>query len=375
MQQREKDQTRTRDRTIIRYNLAGILVNLLLSVMKLIVGLMIDSRAVVLDAVNGLSDILSSGVSMISTLYASRRTDREHPFGYGRLEYVTSLLTTVFVLTMGLIAVYDAVRELLSAEGRAPEYNTVTVVLMCVSLAAKLIYGLLSRRTGKRINSVALVMIGTETLGDAVVSLSILIAIAVYRFTGFDIEPWLSVLISLFIIKTGLTMIGECMRKLLGRKGEPEQYRALKRMIAEEPEVQNVFNLVIHNYGEERSVGSVDITVDEEMKTVDTTRLMRRIIRRADEQGVTLTSVGIYGVDIDPESDEIRDRILQVIRAHPEFRRACAFNYDAEEKTCFFNVLLDPAVRDRRAYVAKLQEELTDRFPGMRFDIDVSQDE
>ena len=276
---------------------------------------------------------------------------------------------------MGLIAMYDAVKELLSGDGSAPEYNTVTVVLMCVSLAAKLIYGLMARRTGKRISSVALVMIGTETLGDAVVSLSILLAIVVYRMTGLDIEPWLSVGISLFIIKTGLDMIGECMRKLLGRKGEPEQYRELKRMIAEEPEVQNVFNLVIHNYGEERSVGSVDVSVDEEMRTAETTRLMRRIIRRAEEQGVTLTSVGIYGIDTDPESDEIRDRILQVIRAHPEFRRACAFNYDEEEKTWFFNVLLDPAVRDRRAHVAKLQEELTARFPGMRFDIDVSQDE
>lgn len=166
-----------------------------------------------LDGLNGLSDMVTSVVTMISTLYAGKRTDREHPFGYGRLEYITSMFTTVFILIMGAYAIYDTVRELVSKSGSAPDYNTATIVLMCISLAAKSIYSFLARKTGKRVNSVALVMIGTETLG-------------------------------------------ECMKKLLGRKS-------------------------------------------------------------------------------DPESLEIWDRVLDVVRAHPELVRVSAFSYDQEEKTAF----------------------------------------
>ena len=143
-------QNQERDHLIIRFNMAGIVMNLLLAAAKLVVGFMISSRAIVLDALNGLSDILTSAVSMVSTLYAGKRADRAHPFGYGRLEYITSMFTTVFILLMGAYAIYDAVSELLSRSGSAPDYNTVTVVLMCISLAAKTIYGFLSRKTGKR---------------------------------------------------------------------------------------------------------------------------------------------------------------------------------------------------------------------------------
>ena len=368
-------QNQERDHLIIRFNMAGIVMNLLLAAAKLVVGFMISSRAIVLDALNGLSDILTSAVSMVSTLYAGKRADRAHPFGYGRLEYITSMFTTVFILLMGAYAIYDAVSELLSKSGSAPDYNTVTVVLMCISLAAKTIYGFLSRKTGKRVHSVALVMIGTETLGDGVISLSILAAIAIQRMMGIDIEAWLSILISLFIIRTGIEMLGECMKKLLGRKSDPEVYRDIKRMIAEEPDVLNVFNLVIHNYGEKLSVGSVDIEVDEEMKTSDTTKLMRRIIHKAAKKGVTLSSVGIYGTDSDPESLEIWDRILSVIRAHSELVRASAFSYDKEEHTAFFNVLPAPSVKDRHKCIGQLEDELEQLFPDITFHIESALDE
>lgn len=168
--------------------------NLLLAAGKLIIGFMISSRAVMLDSLNSLSDMITSVVTMISTLYAGKRSDREHPFGYGRLEYITSMFTTVFILTMGAYAIFDAVRDLVSKSGDAPDYNMATIVMLCISLTAKFVYGLLSRKAGKRVNSVALMM------------------------------------------------IGECMKKLLGKKSDPEVYRNIKKMISEEPdELEGIF--------------------------------------------------------------------------------------------------------------------------------------
>ncbi len=370
-----KKESDRRRQIIIQYNAAGILMNLLLAGAKAIVGLTIRSRAVMLDALNGLSDVLSSLVSMISALYAGKRTDRKHPFGYGRLEYITSIFTTIFIIFMGTAAIIGAVRELLHRESGAPAYNTAVVVLMCISLIAKCVYGLSARRKGKKLRATALFMIGTETLGDAVVSLAILAAIAIYHTAGVNIENWLSILISLFIIKTGLEMVRECLRKLLGSRGDPAVYSRIKKLIAEEPDVLNVFNLVIHNYGEELAVGSVDIEVEEDRKTSDTTKLTRRIIRRAAENGVTLSSVGVYGISSDPESAEIWDRILSVIRTHPEIVRAYAFSYDPPpESAVFFVVLPDPSVRDKGRLLEQLKEELKQVYPDLRFEVEAALD-
>ena len=364
-----------RNQTILRYNAAGILMNGILAVAKLILGLMIHSRAVVLDALNGFSDLVSSLLSLFSVLFASRGSDRSHPFGYGRLEYITSLFSTLFILAMSLHAVVSAVRDLFEHDAVAPDYNLAIVVLMLVSLAAKLVYGFLSRRVGKRLQAVALIISGTESMGDAVVSAAILVTIAVYRLAGLNFEPWLSILISLFLVKTCCELIRVCVSKLLGTRGDPAFYTSLKKLIIQEPEVLNVFNLVIHNYGEELAVGSVDIEVDETMTAGETTKLVRRIMHNSAQQGVRVSSVGVYGTNIrDPEVAEMWDRILSVIRSRPECVRAYAFCYDAEAHTASFDLVLEPSVRRKEQVVQSLRNELEQLYPDTAFYIQMAMD-
>lgn len=363
--------TDDRNKIIIRFNVAGIIMNLLLSIAKLVVGLMINSMAVMLDAINGFSDMITSFLSIASTLFAGKRTDRAHPFGYGRLEYITSMFGGAFVIFMAAQAIYGAVRELIIGNTEAPNYNTAVIVLLIVSMAAKVAYGLLTRRAGKRIKSTALVMSGTESIGDSVVSAAILVNIVIYRVAHVDLERWLSIAISLFIIKAGVEMMRECANKLLGAKGNPELYRQIKGMIAQEPEVRNVFYLTLHNYGEGRYIGSVNILVDEGMTVAQTTRLIRRIRRRAAESGVRMASVGVYGTDTgDPRNAEMWDRILEIVRSHPEILRAYAFSYDEEEKTASFIVALNPESRNEGYSVSSLERDLEKAFPGVAFDID-----
>ena len=363
--------TDDRNKIIIRFNIAGIVMNLLLSIAKLVIGLTIHSMAVMLDAVNGFSDMITSFLSVVSTLFAGKRTDRAHPFGYGRLEYITSMFGSAFVIFMAAQAIYGAIRELIGGEAEAPNYNTAVVVLMIVSMAAKVAYGLLTRKAGKRIKSTALFMSGTESIGDSVVSAAILVNIVIYRVAHVDLERWLSIVISLFIIKAGVEMMRECANKLLGAKANPELYRQIKGMIAQEPEVRNVFYLTLHNYGEDRYIGSVNILVDEGMTVAKTTRLTRRIRRRAEENGVRMASVGVYGTDTgDPRCAEMWDRILEIVRSRPEILRAYAFSYDAEERTASFIVALKPESRDEGRSVALLENALKKAFPSIAFDID-----
>ena len=363
--------TNQRNRVIIRYNIAGILMNLLLSAAKIIIGLLINSYAVMLDAINGFSDMATSFLSILSTMFAGKRADREHPFGYGRLEYITSMFCSAFVIFMELHADYDIIKGLFSGDKSTPKYNTAVVVLLIVSVAAKILYGLLTRREGQRINASVLVMSGTEAIGDSVVSAAILLNIAIYRITHVDLEPWLTILISLFIIKTGIEMLRDCANKLLGSKGDPELYRRVKEMIVSEEDVQNVFYLTLHNYGEELSVGSVDIEVDEGMTAAETTKLVQRIRRKLAGSSVRLASVGIYGTDIGkPENARMWDKVLEIVRCHPEFLRAYAFTFDADHKMASFLVVPDPKLRDGGNAVTLLEQDLTKAFPDVRFDID-----
>jgi cation diffusion facilitator family transporter len=344
------------------------MMNLLLSAAKLIIGLKISSRAVMLDAVNGFSDMATSVLSILSTIFGGKRVDRTHPFGYGRLEYITSMFGNVFVIFMAAHAIYDSIRDLIGADASAPNYNTAIIILMAVSLVAKVVYGLLTRNAGKRIRSTALVMSGTETIGDSIVSAAILLNIAIYRITHVNLEPWLSIAISLFIIKACAGLMRECGNKLLGAKGDPQLVHQIKEMVAEEPEVQNVFHLTLHNYGEELCLGSVDIEVDEGMCVTETTRLMRRIRRRAAEKGVRLTSVGIYGTD--SRDAEMWDKILEIVRTHQDIQRAYAFSYDDDAKTATFLVALNPDSRAKEHSVDMLENELEKTFPGVDFEID-----
>ena len=373
MKGQEKRKMKNREKTILRYGFAGIALNLVLSVAKMIMGVLIGSRAVVMDAWNGFTDMVSYVVSIFSTMYASKKADREHPLGYGRLEYITSMFTTVFIVLMGLRGVYIAVMEIIHTDS-PPEYNTLIIILMVFSLAAKLVFGFLSRKDGKRIQSVALMMSGTESIGDAVISAAILGAIVIYRMTGIDVENWLSILISLFIIKTGLEMVRECADKLLGKQAEPELQRKIRKMIVSQKGVWNVFNLVIHNYGENVWIGSVDIEVDVSMTAGELTKLTRRIIKNAADQGIRLTSVGICGTNLDEaQNAELWDRILKKVGQFPELLRAYAFSFDREENQAYFYVVLDPSARKRKeAVVTALQQELNKDAPDIGFHIDAS---
>ncbi|MBQ9061178.1 MAG: cation transporter [Firmicutes bacterium] len=363
---------RTRD--IIKYNLISIGLNLVLSVLKLIIGFSVHSRAIALDAINGFSDMMSAGIAILSATAASRKADKAHPLGYGRLEYLSSLAVTVLIMYMGLRAIIDSVKDIIHPI-TTPDYNTAAVIIILASIACKIGYGLLLRRAGKRLNNVSLVMTGTEGMGDALISVSILAAVIVLRAFHLNIEPILCIIISLSILATSLGMLRECMNKIIGTRPEPDFERTIKRALIDEEGVLGVSNLVIHTYGENTHVGSVDIEVDESTPAAGITRLSRRLIRRAKAEGLILTSVGVTASNLnDPRAAEIWDTILYRLHEHPGILRAQLFTVDFEEKVISFYVVLDYGQKNRDDAVRLLQEDLEQVFPDMTIEIHESID-
>ena len=272
-----------RNRSIIRYNMIGIAMNLLLAVFKIAAGIVAHAHAVMLDGVNSLSDMISSLLTILSSYIAGKRGSRDHPLGYGRLEYISSLVVTMIIMYVGVITLIHAVQTIIHPHD-PPHYSTLVIVIMIVSMTCKIAYGVMMRRRGRALDSAAMIMTGTDSLGDALISLSILAAIVIYRATGLDVEHYLCIFIALMIIRTGVQMIRECVTKILGTRLPDEERKRIASIAAGFDEVLNVSNLMMHNYGEGYNVGSLDIEVDERLSAAEISKLTRRIIRSAEEQ-------------------------------------------------------------------------------------------
>ena len=363
-----ENESLNRNREMVRYNLIGMSVNFVLSVTKFIIGTAANSYAVVLDGFNSLSDLFSSFFIIVFSRLSEKRADKDHPFGYGRLEYVCSVLITGLIMFIGVRSIIEAVKNIVSPPAE-PDYNIVVILVMSISLVVKVIFGRSMKKKGEELKSESMIMNGADNLSDAYVAISVLFSIVIYKVFGIVIENYLCIVISLLILKTGADMLKETMNKILGAPADPEFRKKITRMIFMEESVYNVSSLVIHNYGENNCIGSVDIEVDENMKASEIGDLSRRLKEKAKEMGLTLTSVGVSGTRVDPKADSIRDQIIETAMGHKQIRRVQSITVDFRKHEITFAVVHDHGYADKEEDIAVLKEELQKLYPKMKIEI------
>ena len=358
----------SRNREMIRCNLIGMAVNFVLSVTKFIIGTTANSYAVVLDGINSLFDLISSFFIIIFSRLVERRADKEHPFGYGRLEYMCSVLITALIMFIGIRSIIEAVENIVNPP-EEPSYSVIVVLVMSISLVVKVVFGSLMKKKGEELKSESMIMNGTDNLSDAYVAASVLMSIIIYKLFGIVIENYLCIVISLLILKAGVGMLKETMNKILGAPADPEFRKQIARMIAMEEGVFNVSSLIIHSYGENNCIGSVDIEVDENMRASQIGDLSRRLKEKAKPMGLVLTSVGVSGVKTDPKADRIFDQIIETAMGHKEIRRVQSFTVDFKKKEITFAVVHDHECTDKETDIEMLKKELEPLFPKMKIEI------
>ena len=362
-----------RNQTIVRYNIVGITINLALAICKLTSGFLCNSDVIMLDGINSLFDVLSYVLSIISVYLGKRSANKAHPMGFGRFEYLFSLLITFIIVEIGIKEIIDSINTIMHPD-EPPAYTTLAIVLMAISFLFKVIYGHLCKKKGKEINSTAMVMSGSESLGDAFTSLAILIAVIVIHFTGKDIESYLCIAISLLIIYTGLGILRECTNKILGTRVDPELKKQIVRMVIAADHVLNVSNLVVHNYGEGVNIGSVNIEVDEDMKALQISEISRDIIRKAADLGVNLTSVGVSAARLnDPQAFSIYDKIINLAAKYPSIIHVHSFVVDPDNKTMSFYIVQSGG-DNKNKEKDLLQEELQKIYKDYEIEIFIAID-
>lgn len=376
MQDNKLDRQIQREQAIIRTSIIGVIVNVLLSAFKAIVGLLSNSIAITLDAVNNLSDALSSVVTIIGTKLAGKMPDREHPLGHGRMEYLSSLLVSAIILYAGFISLTESVKKIIRPE--LPDYSVASLIIVSVAIATKILLGSFVKRQGKKVGSSALVASGADAAFDALLSASVLASAIIYIIWHISLEPFVGILISAFIIKAGIEMVKETLDDILGKRADSNLSKKVRQLIAEEPEVRGAYDLIIHNYGPDKNYASVHLELPDTMCVNQVDLLTRRIEAKVYKAtGVVMTGVGVYSYNTsDDETARIRNQVQEIVMSYDWVLQMHGFYADTEKKMLRFDAVLSFDVRSYEDAVRTICERLHSVLPGYEIqivpDIDVS---
>ena len=368
---------KSRESQIVRTSIVGIVANVALAAFKAVVGTLSSSIAIVLDAVNNLSDALSSVITIIGTKLASKAPTREHPFGHGRVEYLTTIVIAAIVLVAGLSSLKESVDRIIHPE--EPSYETVTLVIVAVAVVAKVALGSYFKARGKALSSDTLVASGEDASMDALISAATLVAALVNTFLGISLEAWLGVVISILIVKTGVEILQEALGKILGKRIDPAIAGQVKEAVCSVEGVQGAYDLVLTDYGPENYMGSIHVEVDEGLTAKEIDRMTRRIQRAVmAESHIVLHTVGIYSVnnDLDGTDDvsRIRAKLDGVVDAEPFVLQTHGLYVDTQVKTALLDIVVSFDAPDRREVLSCVSRQLNEAFPDYQFAITLDAD-
>ena len=365
----------SRDKVIVRTSIIGILTNVMLAVFKAAVGLLSNSIAVTLDAVNNLSDALSSIITIVGTKLAGKQPDKKHPLGYGRIEYLSAMVVAGIVLYAGITSAVESVKKIIHPE--AADYSVVSLVIIGVAIVVKLVLGRFVKGQGEKVNSGSLIASGSDATFDAILSASVLISAIIFLLTKVSLEAWVGVVISGFIIKSGIEMMMETLDEILGARADKETTDQIRQLLTQDPEIRGAYDLILHNYGPDRNLGSVHLELPDTMTVQEVDRLTRRVEARVyRETGVILTGVGVYSYNTgDTEAAKLQNAVQELVLSHDWALQMHGFYVDTEAKDMRFDVVLSFEIEVKEA-LSTLARELKAAYPEYTVqiapDVDVS---
>ena len=353
----------SREKKIIRTSIIGIVANVFLAAFKAVIGILTNSIAIVLDAVNNISDAGSSLITIIGTKLAGKEPDKKHPFGYGRIEYLSAMVISVIVLYAGITSFVESVKKIIHPE--TPEYTTISLIIVGVAVFVKIILGRYVKSVGVKVNSNSLINSGEDATLDSVISASTLVAAIVFLISGLSLEAWLGAVISVVIIKTGFEMLKETISQILGEQNDPELAKSIKQTVTGFPDVNGAYDLVLNNYGPDSWNGSIHIEVPDTYSADRLDQLIRDIQTAVYiKHNVILTAVGVYSENTkDEESIEVRKKVHDIVFSHEYVKQMHGFYMIKDKKTLRFDIVISFDAKDRKAVYNEVIADVQKAFP------------
>ena len=359
---------KNRNKVIVKTSVVGIVTNILLATVKAIIGLMANSIAVVLDAVNNMSDALSSIITIVGNKLSQKLPNEKHPLGYGRIEYLTAMTVASIVLYAGITSGVESIKKIINPE--SADYSTTSLVIIAIAVVVKFVLGRYVKAQGERVQSGSLIASGADALFDAIISLSVLAAALIFIFTGLSLEAYIGVLISIFIIKAGFGMLMDTVSDLLGKRADKDLSKRIKEILRSEEGVRGAYDLIINDYGPERKLGSVHLELPDTMTVAEFDKLTRKLETKVYcETGVLLAGIGVYSYNTqNNEAVKIRNEILNKVTSHEFVIQMHGFYVDTTAKEIRFDVVMRFGINAQEA-LQTIQGEIQEMFPDYRIQI------
>ena len=350
-----------REHEIITTSFIGRIVNIVLVIFKALIGFMANSIAIILDAVNNLSDVLSSIITIIGTKIANKAPDKKHPYGHGRIEYIATIIITFIIFLAGAEALKESVIKIIDPV--KAHYSYVALAVIVIATISKIFLGRYVKDKGEKLNSTTLIASGTDALFDAVISTSTLIAALISIFFGISIEGYVGLVISLLIIKTSFFLLKDTLSEIIGERIDRTTSKKVIRIVKSFEEVEGAYDLILHSYGPNTMIGSIHIQVDDNMKASEIHSLSKRIESKVYENLGIILTIGIYANNSTDElAIAVRDKIKKIIKDYKEVLELHGLYVYGKKITFDLIVSFDSKNREnvKNEIINKLKEDYKD---------------
>ena len=359
---------KNRGKIIVKTSIIGILTNVFLAVFKAILGVFVNSIALILDAVNNLSDALSSIVTIIGEKFASKSPDKKHPMGYGRIEYLSSMVISALVLYAGITSLVECIKKIINPSQAS--YTKLSIFIIALAVIVKYILGKYVKKQGEKVNSSALIASGKDSIFDSILSFSVFVSAIIYIVFNISLEAYVGIIISIFMIKAGFEMIGSTIDDLIGHRADSNMVKTLKNIISREEVVIGVYDLALFNYGPNKYYASAHVELEDTMQVDQVDELTRKLQYEIYKKtGIILIALGIYSFNTkNKQASEIRNTVEKEILKNDWALQVHGFYADTKSKTMRFDVVLSFDIKAEEA-IKNIKNEIKKLYPDYTIQI------
>lgn len=361
-----------RQKRIIKTSILGIIVNIILVAFKATIGLLANSIAITLDAVNNLTDAISSIITIVGTKLANKKPDKEHPYGHGRIEYITSVIISAIVLFAGVTALKESFEKILNP-GEI-DYSLISLIIIAVAVLVKFFFGRYVKKVGKEVSSQSLVASGQDAFMDSILSFTTLVAGIINYIWHLSLEGYLGVIIAFVIIKSAVDMLKETLNIIIGERADKELTDKIKEKVCSYEEVQGAYDLAIHNYGPAKSIATVHIQVRDDMTAHEIHILTRKITFDLFNELGIIATIGIYASNDDEKHADIKQDVMNIVKEYDDVKQIHGLYIDDEKKDIYFDIIIDFKCENQEKLRDEIIENLSKKYTNYEFNIILDDD-
>lgn len=358
----------SREGAVVTVSALNILVNLISAAVKVVIGMAVSSIAIVSEGVNNATDSATSLITIVGTKLSAKHPTEKHPFGFGRIEYLTSLLIAVLILFTGAELMESSIKLIFAPQEMSISY--VTMAIIAVSAILKLLLGTFTIKEGKRVDSSSLAALGTECRSDSVVSVITLVTALVFLVFRVNLDAYAGIIMALIVLKAGLEVLKETLSDLLGQSGEKELAQELYRIIRAEPLVLNAADMMLHNYGPDAYSGSVNVEIDHSKTVGEVYAALHELqLRIMHEKHITMV-FGIYAVDKDhQEIRQLREQVAAFVREQEHVTSYHALYIHPNGRDIYVDLVVDYDLADWDELRREFTDYMAARYPEKHLEL------